>query len=136
APLGWIQSVAAHAGGIDPDRFVLGIPNYGVTPSTYCALADCPSLCPSSIATTTEEMTSCPFNVDTHFAPGRSLNCETPKDGRLFFDDSASLEERVGGGKGALLRGVTYGTVGSEPAGFFEMIEKYYPASPKPCAGP
>ncbi|MBI5479309.1 MAG: hypothetical protein HY906_10660 [Deltaproteobacteria bacterium] len=125
APLGWIQAVCGYAASLGhPERFVLGLPNYGLTPSFYCALVDCAAECTGPIATSTDEMQACPFN-EGDWAAGRSLSCDSPH-GRLYFDDTQSLEEKVQAARAHGLGGVTYWTVGSEPSGFFAMIQNYY----------
>ena len=125
APLGWIDAVGAYVAGLGrPEKFVLGVPNYGLTPSYYCALGDCAAECTGPIAESTDEMQSCPFN-EGNWAAGRVLNCDSPY-GRLYFDDTASLEEKVQTARNHGLGGVTYWTLGSEPPGFFTMIESYY----------
>jgi len=128
APLGWIDAVGAHAASTGyASKFVLGVPNYGVTPSWYCALADCPAACTGPLATSTTHMdgNNCSYNVDTHYTAGRSLNCDSAN-GALFFDDTASLEEKVQTAKAHGLGGITYWTIGSEPPGFLAMVQSYY----------
>jgi spore germination protein YaaH len=51
---------------------------------------------------------------------------------RLFFEDLASLEERIAAGARRGIGGVSYWSIGGEPGGdaFFEMIRDRYP----PCA--
>lgn len=126
APLGWIDAVSAHAAATGRgDKFVLGVPNYGTTPTWYGTLSECLAACNGSYATQTTEMESCAYNVDTHYAAGRALSCASAH-GSLFFDDTASLEEKVKAAKAHGLRGITYWTIGGEPAGFFEMVQRYF----------
>lgn len=128
APLGWIEAVAAHAEATGhADKFVLGLPNYGTTPTWYGTLGDCLAACNGTYATQTTHMdgNNCSYNVDTHYVAGRSLNC-TSANGALFFDDTLSLEEKVKSAKAHGMRGITYWTIGGEPAGFFDMIRRYY----------
>ena len=123
APLGWIDAVTTYVAATGhPEKFLLGLPNYGVTPASACALSACAATCTSPIAATTDHMLTCPFG---NFAPGRALNCASPS-GKLFFDDSQSLEEKVRMASARGLGGVTYWSVGGEPAGFFEMVQRYY----------
>jgi spore germination protein YaaH len=125
SPLGWIQAIAQYAAGTGrPGRFVMGLPNYGLGDGVGCHLGDCPGQCAGSIATTTSEMSSCSLNPDG-FAPGRSPNCAAGN-GRLYFDDVASLEEKVAAAKAAGLAGVTWWGLGREPDGLFDMVAKYY----------
>lgn len=123
APLGWVDAVAAHVASTGhAEKFILGLPNYGVTPSWFCPLADCAAACTGPLATTTDHMASCSYG---NYAPGRSLNCPSTN-GPLFFDDTQSLEEKVQSAKAHGLGGITYWTVGSEPPGFFEMVQRHY----------
>lgn len=123
SPLGWIDAVGVYAAATGhPEKFILGLPNYGVTPSYYCKLSSCAASCTSSIATTTDHMLTCSYG---HWNSGRSLNCTSPH-GQLFFDDTLSLEEKVRAAKAHGLGGITYWTLGNEPPGFFAMVAKYY----------
>jgi spore germination protein YaaH len=123
APLGWIDAVGAQAAASGhPEKFILGLPNYGVTTSSFCSLAQCAGQCTGPIADSTNHMQSCPFG---NFDAGRILNCDSAN-GQLFFDDTQSLEQKVQSAKNHGLGGITYWNVGNEPDGFFDMIQKYY----------
>jgi spore germination protein YaaH len=123
APLGWIDGVAAQAAASGhPERFLLGLPNYGLSANAACVLTTCAARCTSAIATATTHMQTCPFG---NLAPGRILNCDS-SDGPLYFDDTASLAEKVASAQAHGLGGVTYWTVGAEPPGFFDMVRTYY----------
>jgi len=123
SPLGWIDAVAAQAQATGAaGKFVLGLPNYGVTSTSACPLATCAASCTGALATSTDHMLTCPFG---NYTAGRSLNCDTAA-GALFFDDTQSLEEKVMTVQSHGLGGVTYWTVGNEPAGFLAMVRKYY----------
>lgn len=125
SPLGWIQAVAANiAAGGHPERFSLGIPNYGVSPSTSCQLAHCPASCTGPISPTTDEMTSCPSN-DKGYLSGRAPHCTAGAE-ELYFDDVQSLEEKVAAARAAGLGGVAYYNLGGEPDGLLEMVKRYY----------
>ncbi len=125
SPVGWADAVAVEVGKTGhPERFRLGLPNYGVTPTTACyTLSTCVPMCTGPIATTTDHMLTCPFGT---FTAGRSLNCQT-NSGQLFFDDSASLAEKVQVAVARGIGGVTYWNVGGEPDGFFDMVRTYFP---------
>lgn len=125
APLGWIDAVAARvqASG-HADRFRLGLPNYGVSTTKAFPLGECAKHCTGPVATSTDEMASCPLNPNG-YAAGRSLHCESDA-GTLYFDDTASLEEKVKSAKAASLGGVGYWNVGDEPDGFFDMVKRYF----------
>jgi spore germination protein YaaH len=129
APLGWIDAVAIYAQSTTrASRFILGVPNYGVTTGSFCEGTECPAWCTSPYTSTSNEMASCPFNVDTHFTGGRAPNCPTAN-GLLYFDDVASMQEKISHAKSHGLGGVTYWTVGKELPGFFDMVTSYYPPS-------
>src|SRR5262249_49556965 len=54
APVGWIEMVLAHVAHTGAaEKFSLGLPNYAFTPTSYCALGDCPSLCTGPIVPAT-----------------------------------------------------------------------------------
>ena len=121
--LGWVDAVAAQAQATaHPERFTLGLPNYGVATGFYTSLGQAPAACTGPTSDTTDHMTSCPFG---HYAPGRSPNCASAH-GTLYFDDTASLAEKVQSARAHGLGGVTYWTVGDEPPGFFDMVRGYY----------
>jgi spore germination protein YaaH len=122
APLGWIEIVAANAAAIDPGKFILGLPNYGLGTGTFCVLDQCAKKCTGPIAGTTDHMSTCPLG---DFAAGRILNCDTAA-GRLYFDDAASLGEKAAAAQQHKLRGIGYWSVGGEPADFWGTLRKYY----------
>ena len=125
APLGWVQDVTAHVAsvaGADTHKFILGLPNYGFA----CATSkDCAAACKSAIVTTTDEMTTCTLNNNAWIA-GRAPHCTTADGSTIYFDDTASLEEKVKSASDHGLGGITEWTVGNEPDGFFAMVKKYY----------
>jgi hypothetical protein len=60
APLGRIDAVGAFAAATGrPERFVLGLPNYGTTPTWFGNLTDCAAACGPGYAVTTDHMTTC-----------------------------------------------------------------------------
>jgi hypothetical protein len=123
APLGWIDAVNGQAAATGhPEKFVLGVGNYGTTPTSYCNSQDCITRCGGSYATTTDHMLTCPFG---NWTAGRAPNCPTGGE-QLFFEDTGSMEEKVQSARAHGLGGITYWTIGGEPDGFFAMIAKYY----------
>ena len=126
APLGWIEQVNANvqAQGGHPEKFILGLPNYGVTTTSACTLSTCAATCTGPVSTTTTEMDGCASNTN-HYRAGRILNCNTAA-GMLFFDDTQSLEEKVSSAKGHGIGGIGYWNVGGEPTGYFAMVKKYF----------
>jgi spore germination protein YaaH len=124
APLGWIDAAAAQAQATGhPDHFVLGLPNYGVTPTKSCVLASCASSCTSPLLTATDHMNNCSFG---NWAAGRSLNCFTSSNEQLFFDDAQSLAEKAQAAKAHGLAGICYWNVGGEPPGFFAALRAVF----------
>ena len=125
APLAWIDAVNARVASTGhPEKFLLGLPNYGVSPNGACQLADCAARCNSAIATTTMHMQGCPSGA--YYTPGeRILSCNSDI-GVLHFDDTMSLQAKVASARSRGLAGVTYWNLGGEPAGFFQMVRGYY----------
>jgi len=141
APLGWIQQVLAYiktvGGGTRANKFILGLPNYGLagddsgTTTWFGSGMDSINLAGANYATTTTHMSVCPMTNGETIIPGRAPNGMTSK-GHLFFDDIASMEEKVSAAKSAGLAGITYWTIGGEPdrpgpKTFFQMIRSYFP---------
>lgn len=125
APLGWIDRVGAYVASLGhPEKFLLGLPNYGITTTSFCTLATCAATCTSPVATTTDHMQSCSL-ANYPMDAGRAPHCDTAA-GTLYFDDTASLEEKVQSAKAHGLGGVTYWNVSGEPDGFFDMVQRYY----------
>jgi spore germination protein YaaH len=124
APLGWIEAVNAQAQATGhPEKFILGVGNYGTTPTTYSDSQTCVTRCGGTYATTTDHMATCPYG---NWAAGRAPNCTVQGGEQLFFEDTASMEEKVQSAKAHALGGITYWTIGGEPTGFFAMITSYY----------
>jgi hypothetical protein len=146
APLGWVQEFIAHVGTIDggkrASRFILGLPNHGVygpaghEPVLGCEpLQRCFALFNGPYETTTDELTRCP--EQSGVTPGRSPNVRLPDGQRLYFEDLASLEEKVAAARAGGFGGITYWGVGGEatapgPRTFFEMVRSHFPAAATP----
>jgi spore germination protein YaaH len=141
APLGWIQQVLAYIGtianGQAKGKFILGVPNYGIagadssTTTWFGSAMDCISAAGGSYDVTTTHMSSCPLTNGVAIAPGRAPNAPTAN-GHVFFDDIASMEEKVAAAQIAGLGGATYWTIGGEPdrpgpRTFFEMMRSHFP---------
>jgi spore germination protein YaaH len=141
APLGWVQKIVTYvagiAGGSRKSKFILGLPNYGLagTPggiSTWAgSLQESSALAGPGYSVVTDHMLSCPFvNPKDPIAPGRAPNALTTE-GQLFFDDLASLEEKVVVAQNGGLGGITYFTIGGEPdqpgRTFFDMVRSHFP---------
>ncbi|MFT3769776.1 MAG: glycosyl hydrolase family 18 protein [Minicystis sp.] len=136
APLGWVRAVVDYIGTIDGgqrrDRFILGVPNYGLVGDTAAVCSPstaCLAMAGEDYRTTTDHMSHCPMGSDD---AGRAPN-QTLPDGRvMFFDDLASLEEKVQAASHGGLGGIGYWSIGGEPdrpgpRSFFEMVRSYYP---------
>ncbi|HEY1587481.1 MAG TPA: glycosyl hydrolase family 18 protein, partial [Polyangia bacterium] len=117
-PLGWIQTVLAYigtvGGGGRAGKFILGLPNYGLsgpdsgTTSWFGSSMDSINLVGGTYDTTTTHMTTCPFTNGVAMAPGRAPNATTSAGAHVFFDDIASHQEKVSAAQAAGLGGITY----------------------------
>jgi hypothetical protein len=111
APLGWVDAVFARAQATGhPEKFMVGLANYAIGNGWWTSTRDALSRCGSGYATTTTHMLTCPFGT---WNAGRSPHCTTAS-GDLWFEDVASMEEKVQTAKKRGARGVTYWTVGDE----------------------
>jgi chitinase len=138
-PLGWAQAAMVFMAGLNNGatvgKLIWGLPNYGVEGPDGQPVVDAPSLKVlianhPGYATTSTEMASCPFNVDTHYSAGRSPNGFAGGN-HAYFDDISSLEEKVSWAQSHGLGGITYWTIGDEPdqpAGqsFFQMVRAHF----------
>jgi spore germination protein YaaH len=125
APLGWIRGVFQHAQATGHgDHFILGVPNYAIGATWYDTTSDAIALCQGAIETTTDHMASCPYG---NFEAGRAPHCATAAHGEIWFDDVASMEEKIAVAQSYGARGVTYWTLGHELPGYFDMVRKHYP---------
>ena len=123
APLGWIEAILKRIDATGaPEKFVLGLPNYGVTTSWFTTLSDALKLCGPSYATVDDHMATCGFG---HYDSGRTPHCAT-EHGELYFEDLQSLEEKLKLAARYKVAGIGYWTVGSEPDGFHALIARYY----------
>jgi hypothetical protein len=140
-PLGWTQAAMAFMAGLDGGatvgKLIWGLPNYGVEGPDGAPVVNAGQGLKVWIAnhpgyaTTSTEMASCPFNVDTHYGAGRSPNASAGGN-HAYFDDISSLEEKVSFAQQHGLGGITYWTIGDEPdqpAGqsFFQMVRAHFP---------
>ena len=125
APIGWIDATAARAASIgDPSKYVLGVANYGIGSGWYTLSAgDAAARCTGPIETTTDHMLTCPYGPR---AAGRSPHCQTAQ-GAEWFEDAGSVAEKAQVAVAHGLGGMTYWTVGGEPAGFREAIKAAFP---------
>lgn len=125
SPLGWIDGVLAQVVATGhPERFTLGLPNYGLSASTSCPLGDCAARCAGPVATTHPHMKGCAYGACATM--DRTPNCPTGGGETLFFDDAQSLELKVRSARREGLGGVTYWSLGGEAPGWFAMVRKYF----------
>jgi spore germination protein YaaH len=125
APLGWIDAVFARAQATGaPERFILGLANYAIGSSYFTTTRDAISQCQGGVEGTTDHMASCSFD---RYEAGRAPHCQTGSHGTLWFEDVASMTEKIRAAKAHGARGVTYWTVGDELDGFFEMMRTEFP---------
>jgi spore germination protein YaaH len=124
APKGWIDGTFQHAQSTGHgDRFILGVANYAIGSGWWTTALDAPSRCTGALATSTTHMLTCPYGV---FEAGRALSCNTSQ-GALWFEDVASMEEKLQVALKYGARGITYWTIGAELPGYFAMAKKYFP---------
>jgi chitinase len=123
APLGWLEEVVAYASSINASKFALAMPNYGVTPTWYGDSQAAEQACVTVDRAVTTHMEKC---VLGQYASGRAPNCKNAKGDTIFFEDLASLAEKVALARDAGLAGVSYWTVGGEPRGFFDMVRRSF----------
>ncbi|MGK4000842.1 glycosyl hydrolase family 18 protein [Sorangium sp. So ce1024] len=143
APLGWLERTVAYIGGIDGgarrERFLLGLPNYGLVGPEAAEgggavvgcepLSKCRELAGDGYETSTDHMGRCAEDGGERFAAGRAPNRVLASGEHVFFEDLESLEEKVIAARQGGLGGVTYWSIGGEPGGaaFFSMIERHFP---------
>lgn len=144
APLGWVEEnleiIRGIDGGARAGKFLLGLPNYGVigpeaTPDGHGTVrvcqpsSRCGELFQGAYDVTTTHMSHCNLALGHRKDSGRTPNVELGGGERLFFEDLASLDERITAGKRSGLGGVAYWSIGGEPGGeaFFAMIRERYP---------
>jgi spore germination protein YaaH len=126
APLAWIDAVFAHAHATGHgDRFLLGVANYAIADNWFTTPRDAlATRCLAPPATTSDEEATCTFD---HYDAGRSLHCDSADHGPLWFEDVASMEEKIAVAQSHGARGVTYWTIGDELDGFFDMVRRHFP---------
>ncbi|HEX9325837.1 MAG TPA: hypothetical protein VF915_04925, partial [Reyranella sp.] len=124
APKGWINDVVTYVQSLGaPERYSLGIANYGIGAGWYTSSKDAMARCNGgSYTSSTDHMASCPLG---HGDAGLSPHCETAQ-GTVWFEDAASAGEKAALAKAHGLGGVAYYTLGDEPTGFFDALAASY----------
>jgi spore germination protein YaaH len=126
APKGWINDVTAYVQSLGaPQKYVLGIANYGIANGWYTSAKDAAARCGGSYSSQTDHMTTCPLG---HQEAGLAPHCTTAQ-GDVWFEDTASMTEKAQLAKAHGLGGVGYWTMGDEPDGFFAAMQQQYPAN-------
>ena len=147
APLGWVEdaltAIRAIDGGRRAGRFLLGLANYGligpeVGPGGYGHVTVCEptsrclGLFEGDYDATSDHMDHCPLVRAHPYAAGRAPNQALAGGDQLFFEDLASLTEKVDAARQSGLGGVTYWAIGGEPEGapgesLFTMVRARFP---------
>jgi spore germination protein YaaH len=124
APRGWIQDVVTYVQSLGaPEKYSLGIANYGIGSGWYTTGKDALARCqPGTYTTQTNHMTVCSFG---HQEAGAAPHCSTSK-GDVWFEDATSAAEKAQLAKAHGLGGVAYYTLGEEPAGFLDALAASY----------
>jgi spore germination protein YaaH len=125
APLGWLDAVGARVQSQGfADHVIMGVANYGVGHGWYVtSISDSISRCGGTYSTVTNHMLTCPYGT---WDAGTAPHCSTSQ-GDLWFEDAASVAEKAKSAASHGLRGMTWYTLGNEPAGFFDAIRAAYP---------
>jgi spore germination protein YaaH len=124
APKGWITDVVTYVQSLGaPQRFVLGIANYGIGNGWYASGKDAIASCIAGTYTSqTDHMSVCTFG---HQEAGLAPHCDTAQ-GPVWFEDAGSAGEKAALAKAHGLGGVAYYTLGDEPTGFFDALAASY----------
>jgi spore germination protein YaaH len=124
APKGWINDVVTRVQSLGrPEKYLLGIANYGVGTGWYTNAKDAASRCRGgSHSSQSDHMLSCTLG---HQEAGLAPHCTTSQ-GDVWFEDVASMSEKVALAKAHGLGGVTYWTIGDEPDGFFRAMQQQF----------
>ncbi len=126
APKGWINDVVTRVQSLGhPEKYTLGIANYGISTGWYTSAKDSAARCGGSYSSQTDHMTVCPLG---HQEAGLAPHCTTAQ-GDVWFEDTASMSEKAALAKAHGLGGVGYWTMGDEPDGFFDAMKAQYPAN-------
>jgi spore germination protein YaaH len=123
APKGWVNDVVTRVQSLGkPDKYVLGLANYGISTGWYTSAKDAAARCGGNYSSQTDHMTSCPLG---HQDPGLAPHCTT-SNGDVWFEDVASMTEKAALAKAHGLGGVGYWTMGDEPSGFFDAMKTIF----------
>jgi len=120
APKGWVNDVVNRVKSLGhPEKYTLGLANYGIAGGWYTNAKDAASRCAGGAhSMATDHMASCPMG---HQDAGLAPHCTTSQ-GDVWFEDVASMSEKAQLAKDAGFGGVGYWTMGDEMDGFFTAM--------------
>jgi spore germination protein YaaH len=124
APKGWVNDVVTRVQSLGhPEKYTLGVANYGIAGGWYTSAKDAASRCTGgAYSSQTDHMTVCPIG---HQEAGLAPHCTTSQ-GDVWFEDVASMTEKAQLAKAHGLGGVGYWTMGDEPDGFFSAMQSLF----------
>ncbi len=124
APKGWISDVVTYVESLgQPQKFILGIANYGIAAGWYTSARDAASRCNGgTYDSATDHMASCPYG---HQEAGLAPHCATPQ-GDVWFEDTASMMEKAQLAKQHHLAGIGLYSIGDEPDGYFAAASQLF----------
>lgn len=124
APKGWVSDVVTYVQSLGkPEKYSLGVANYGISSSWYTSARDAAARCDGGThAMSTDHMATCPLG---HQEAGLAPHCTTPQ-GDVWFEDLASMKEKTALAKAHGLGGVAHYTIGDEPDGFFDAMKAQF----------
>lgn len=125
APKGWISDVVGYVESLgQPDKWILGIANYGVGSGWYTDAVDANKRClPGTFSEQTDHMNVC--NIG-HQEAGIAPHCTTAQ-GDVWFENLDSMKEKAGLAKAHHLGGIALYSIGDEPDGFLDAIDSLFP---------
>jgi chitinase len=125
APKGWVSAVVERVESLgSPEKYVLGVANYGIASGWYTTAKDAAKRCSGGThSMSTNHMASCPLS---HAEAGLAPHCST-SNGEVYFEDVASMGEKVSMAKAHGFGGVGYWTMGDEMDGFYAAMMQQFP---------
>ncbi|HXU68174.1 MAG TPA: glycosyl hydrolase family 18 protein [Polyangia bacterium] len=123
APKGWVNDVVTRVESLGhPEKYTLGVANYGIAGSWYASAKESAARCGGSYSSQTDHMATCP---NGHQEAGLAPHCTTSQ-GDVWFEDVASMTEKTALAKAHHFGGVGYWTMGDEPDGFFDAMKAQF----------
>jgi spore germination protein YaaH len=125
APLGWVTDVVARVEKLGaPQKYILGLANYGIGKNVYFDSGTIQVLCHNSYERQTNHMATCSLG---HQAAGTAPHCVAPNHGEMWFEDATSLMEKADAATTHKLGGIAFWTLGNEVSGLYETLSDVYP---------